>query len=448
MSSEDEDIDLNDEVASQVDTITDDGGDIVDMDDPLPSARNSPATSPVQLDADTRQTDLKINSELLSCASYDCVPLVAAIHPYPVFSLAATRNYKWILTGCEDGYIRKWDFFTSMNGKTSLAQALRHQHVESVVYTGVLSSWWENNEQSEDVPGESKLSAAYSLALHSEALWALQGCENGSINLVTVRHDEGKCHHVLRKHTAPVSVLMITPDETGVISGSWDKSVYEWDLNQGAIIRSYDGHSSQLSSAEYQPIYTPEDVDYTWDKKNPNIFLTTSVDGGCFIWDKREKDPRKLPLPNGTPPWCLSACWSADGTKIYVGRRNGTVDEYDYASQKRIRSFRMPANSGPVYSVKSMPNGKQIVCASNDNIRLWDTSIDSAFTIGSEMSDSKLIKTTSTIPFTILPGHHGGAVSQMSINPTCKYMVTASGNRGWEGASTNVCLFYDILPVS
>lgn len=32
MSSEDEDIDLNDEVASQVDTITDDGGDIVDMD--------------------------------------------------------------------------------------------------------------------------------------------------------------------------------------------------------------------------------------------------------------------------------------------------------------------------------------------------------------------------------------------------------------------------------
>lgn len=37
------------------------------------------------------------------------------------------------------------------------------------------------------------------------------------------------------------------------------------------------------------------------------------------------------------------------------------MDEYDYASQKRIRSFRMPANSGPVYSVKSMPNGKQIV---------------------------------------------------------------------------------------
>lgn len=61
--------------------------------------------------------------------------------------------------------------------------------------------------------------------VQSEALWGLTGMESGNINLVTIRHEEGKCHHVLRNHTAPVSVLQITPQETGVISGSWDKSV-------------------------------------------------------------------------------------------------------------------------------------------------------------------------------------------------------------------------------
>lgn len=71
----------------------------------------------------------------------------------------------------------------------------------------------------------SKLSPVYSMDMHSEALWALLGTESGGINLVTVRHDEGKCHHVLRSHTAPVSVLKITADQTGVISGSWDKTV-------------------------------------------------------------------------------------------------------------------------------------------------------------------------------------------------------------------------------
>jgi transcriptional activator SPT8 len=142
----------------------------------------------------------------------------------------------------------------------------------------------------------------------------LQGCENGSINLTSVRHDEGKCHHVLRKHTGPVSVLMITPDEMGVISGSWDKSVLEWDLNTGSVIRSYDGHSSQISSAQFQPIYTPhgttEDVENNllWNRKNTNVLMTTSIDGQCLLWDRREptKEARRLKAPDRTPPWCLS----------------------------------------------------------------------------------------------------------------------------------------------
>jgi transcriptional activator SPT8 len=162
--------------------------------------------------------------------------------------------------------------------------------------------------------GEPKLSPVYSLDIHSEALWAVQGCENGSINLTTIRHDEGKCHHTLKRHTGPVSVLMITPDETGVISGSWDKSVLEWDLNTGGIVRSYDGHSSQISSAEFQPIYTPysetapdENALY-WNKKNTNILMTTSIDGQCLIWDRREPthNARRLAIPERTPPWCLS----------------------------------------------------------------------------------------------------------------------------------------------
>jgi transcriptional activator SPT8 len=245
-----------------------------------------------------------------------------------------------------------------MNGKASLTQVQRHHHVDSVTLAGVLSSWWENEEIPGEclnhcnckvtdfffffffffwlveqtvkpdpleepssnlmppppvVPKEPKLSSVYSLDIHSEALWAVQGCENGSINLTTVRHEEGKCHHVLRKHTAPVSVLMITPDETGVISGSWDKSVLEWDLNIGATVRSYDGHSSQLSSAEFQPMYSPYVPDEPteeplWNNKNPNTMLTTSIDGQCLLWDRREptESARRLTVPERTPPWCLS----------------------------------------------------------------------------------------------------------------------------------------------
>lgn len=84
--------------------------------------------------------------------------------------------------------------------------------------------------------------------------------------------------------------------------------------------------------------------------------------------------------------------------------------------------------------------------ASNDNIRLWNTTTESSFTIRPETEPgfAKPSKTASVIPFSILSGHHGGTISHISIDPTCKYMITTSGNRGWDGTSTNACLFYDI----
>lgn len=91
--------------------------------------------------------------------------------------------------------------------------------------------------------------------------------------------------------------------------------------------------------------------------------------------------------------------------------------------------------------------------ASNDNIRLWNTTVESNFTIRSDTEPgftkpSSSSKVSSTIPFSILAGHHGGTISHISIDPTCKYMITTSGNRGWEGTSTNGCLFYDISAVT
>ncbi len=50
----------------------------------------------------------------------------------------------------------------------------------------------------------------------------------------------------------------------------------------------------------------------------------------------------------------------------------------------------------------------------------------------------------STVPFLIVPGHRTGVISQLYIDPTCRYMISTAGNRGWEGASTEVLLGYEI----
>jgi transcriptional activator SPT8 len=48
------------------------------------------------------------------------------------------------------------------------------------------------------------------------------------------------------------------------------------------------------------------------------------------------------------------------------------------------------------------------------------------------------------VPFLIVPGHRTGVVSQLYLDPTCNFMISTGGNRGWEGATTEVLLGYEI----
>ena len=69
--------------------------------------------------------------------------------------------------------------------------------------------------------------------------------------------------------------------------------------------------------------------------------------------------------------------------------------------------------------------------ASNDILRIYDLA-------QSESSRHR------TVPFTIVPGHRGGFISSVYVDPTCRFMLSASGNRGWEGGGTEVLLGYEI----
>lgn len=98
------------------------------------------------------------------------------------------------------------------------------------------------------------LCPVYSLAVHHEGLWLLSGLESGGINLQSVRHDEGKLIHCLRQHTSAISVLDLARDERSVLSGSWDKTIIDWDLDTGKVKRTFQGSGGQVSAIEIRPM--------------------------------------------------------------------------------------------------------------------------------------------------------------------------------------------------
>ncbi|AEO54535.1 SPT8-like protein [Thermothelomyces thermophilus ATCC 42464] len=198
-----------------------------------------------------------LRQEYIDAPLYDIVPTMAAPQATSINALAITPDLRYWLTGGSDGYIRKYDGVNTINGKQQLTVAQRHPFVDSVVKAGVLMSYWENEEPAPPNarPEDRVLSPVYSLAVHSRALWLLSGLESGGINLQSVRHDEGKRIHCLREggHTNAVSVLQLAPDEKSVLSGSWDKTVIDWDLNTGNVIRKFEGSGGQISAIELRP---------------------------------------------------------------------------------------------------------------------------------------------------------------------------------------------------
>jgi len=177
--------------------------------------------------------------------------------------------------------------------------------------------------------------------------------------------------------------------------------------------------------------------------------MTAAMDGQVVLWDCRAASGAgygvgRLWMGEKTPPWCLSACWSPNGGQIYAGRRNGTVDVWDVRQLGRsgpaevprlLKTLRNPPSSRIVSCVVAFPDGSHIACASSDNIRLWNA------------ADAGEGETRGRMQFKIIPGHHGGMISQMLVDPGARFLVSASGNRGWHGEETRTVFVHDIKPI-
>ncbi|KAI0035916.1 WD40-repeat-containing domain protein, partial [Vararia minispora EC-137] len=479
-----------------------------------PPASRSARISPAQI----RRSQLK--PTVFYPKSYTVEAICALPHPVPTHALAATPCMTHLLTGSDDGYVRDYDIFTSVNGKILLTAPQRHHAgvVEGILKAGQIRSWWENPAGSPSFGEE--LSPVFSLALHGDALWGLAGTSTGSINLCTVRHEPGRLIHSMSGHRGPVSALALQHDEKGFFSAGWDGDAVHWDLNNGSIVRRYTAHGAQLTSLAVRPL----DFDYPTKSEagsgdslfgdepegdgepetgrqragnsstqpagaaprlsarqppprparaavdpapvpknappildpagyaqfSSDIFMTSAIDGQVILWDTRVPETTtgrgvgRLWMSAGTPPWCLSACWSMSGMQIYAGRRNGAIDVWDVRhfgrtgpleTPRLLKTLRNPASSGVVSCVVAFPDGRHIACASNDNIRLWNAA---------EAGEGDV---RGRVQFKIIPGHHGGIVSQMVVDPAARFLVSASGNRGWHGDATRTVFVHDIKPV-
>lgn len=398
-------------------------------------------------------------------------------------SLCLTKYYKYLFLGGDDGFLRKYNFIKSLKGESPLTIQQKHFVVDGVMNNGYISSYTPNEilqkkseikfpsqtNQEEYYPLKSKV---LGMDVHSECDFALVGQENGDVLLQGCRYREGKLYHLFREkdNVGMNNFIKLNESEDCFYSaGFFDKRLRKYDLNTGELTMNKVIGDSQLSSAEFRPLHgdpiyqdhQESDIDMLFEENedddklekgdrkiyddyinnqtlkmrfDENVILTSQLNGKAYIYDTRANNSATINQPvlslirgNDTPPWSLSACWDYTGNKVFIGRRNASFEMFDVRNPSvPEKTVKLPKKSGEVTCIKSMPNSKQVICGSIDNIRIYDLDQDK---------------------FNIIPGHHGGYISNIVIDPTSRFMFTTSGNRGIlnnQNYSTDLAFVYNI----
>jgi len=184
----------------------------------------------------------------------------------------------------------------------------------------------------------------------------------------------GDGQEATKSHTDAVLSVRFSRDGAMLLTGSYDNTARLWNVESGAQLRRFLGHTWWVWDAEFGP-----------DEKN---IVTASQDGTAIVWDTATGVPG-APFTGHDGP-IFSVSFSPDGVFVATGGydkrvllwKPADVRPYDYRRLQSNNGSVIPeprftaldGHSGPVRSVRYSADGLFLISGSDDNtVRLWST---------------------------------------------------------------------------
>ncbi|MFH1194966.1 MAG: TIR domain-containing protein [bacterium] len=255
-----------------------------------------------------------------------------------------------------------------------------------------------NREKLESVVQLGNSAGVYAVAFHKDGNFTAAAGGDGILRIYDI--NDGKLIRTLEGHQSSVNSVAFSPNGDFIISGSDDKSVKLWDAKSGKLIRTLEGHQSSVNSVAFSP--------------NGDFIISGSSDKSVKLWDA--KSGKLIRTLEGHQSSVNSVAFSPNGDFIISGSSDKSVKLWDAKSGKLIRTL-----EGHQYSVNSVafsPNGEFIISGSYDNtVKLWDA------------KSGKLIR--------ILRGHQD-MVNSAEFSPDGEFFISGSNDMSitlWDSKS-------------
>ncbi|KAF6176245.1 hypothetical protein GIB67_023536 [Kingdonia uniflora] len=248
-------------------------------------------------------------------------------HKGPIFSLKWNKKGDYLLSGSVDKTAIVWDVKTG-----ELKQQFEFHEAPT------LDVDWRNNSSFATCSTDNKIyvckidgeNPIRKFSGHEGEVNAIKwdptgtllaSCsDDGTAKIWSIKQD--KCLHDLRAHTKEIYTIRWSPTGPGsknpnqkllLASASFDSTIKIWDVEQGKVLYSFNGHREPVYAIAFSP--------------NGEYLASGSMDKSIHIWSIKHKKIVKTYNGSGG---IFEVCWSKEGDKIAACFANNTVCVLDF----------------------------------------------------------------------------------------------------------------------
>jgi WD40 repeat protein len=262
--------------------------------------------------------------------------------------------YSLLKFGTRPSFVLQHAFNTAPKGPV-------HQIAESFLFgvrEPVLTRHWFDRDQYNPKPAllrtlEGHADDVNSVSVTLDGKRAVSGSDDKGLRVWDL--ENGACLRILEGHTGRVKSVSVTPDGKRAVSGGDDRTLRVWDLESGVCLRTLEGHTDWVLSVSVTP-----------DGKRA---VSGSDDETLRMWDLEGGDC--LRSLEGHSGGVESVSVTPDGKRAISGGSDMTLLVWDLESGDCLHT--LEGHTHGVSSVSVTPDGKQAVSGSWDNmLRVWD----------------------------------------------------------------------------
>jgi eukaryotic-like serine/threonine-protein kinase len=280
-------------------------------------------------------------------------------HQAAVWSLALSTDGNTLISGDEAGVVKIWDLRTGQLSRTlaektssDLIGAVRSLSLspdnQLLVSGGNQIQLWEVST--------GKLRAQYpqsvwSVALGTDGRTLVSGSEDRQVRIWDLQQGQFRS---LSGHEGSVYAVAISPDQRFVISGSGDRTVKVWDRRAGTVLNTFTGHRDAVRCLALSA--------------DGRLLASGSWDQTIKLWNLQTNT--LIHTLQGHSDRVVAVKFSQDGQLLASASTDGTIKIWQVQTGKLLH--RLVGHTDWVLSVEMSHDRQTVVSGSKDKtIKIW-----------------------------------------------------------------------------